>query len=152
MNGGVRADPKAPLIVELWKQYAGQIESDLLGLGLDLADWHQDTRDERGRPKLSSRRLAVVLEHLSDESAFKTALRGGRQSRATRVIEETLNEAMRLRASYETVASQGQVQWDPADYAWLDPKDEIERAERLAAEEAEREAADDTFFSELGFT
>lgn len=144
--------PKAPLLVELWKRYAGAIESDLLGLGLNIADWHQDTRDEHGRPKLSSRRMLVVLEHLSEDSAFKTALRGGRQSRATRVREETLNEALRLRASYEAVASHGEVSWDAADYAWLDPQDEIERAKRQADEAKEREAADEDFYADLGFT
>lgn len=153
MRVGARQGPKAPTLVEwLWKPYAGQIESDLLGLGLNIADWHQDTRDEHGRPVLSSRRLMVVLEHLPEESAVKAALRGGRQSRAQRVHEETLNEALRLRASYEAVASQGEVTWDASEFAWRDPQDEVEIAKRRAEEEAEREHSQQELFDEFGFT
>lgn len=101
---------------------------------------------------MSSRRLMVLLEHLPDESAFKTALRGGRQTRAQRVIEETLNEALRLRASYETVASGGQVQWDASEFAWRDPVDEIEQTQKREQEEAEREHAESDIFADLGFT
>lgn len=96
--------------------------------------------------------MMVLLEHLDDESAFKTWLRDGRQSRATRAREETLNEAIRLRASYETVASHGEVQWDANDFTWLDPIDEIERAKKRAEEEAERERADEDFYADMGFT
>lgn len=129
------------------------MEADLLGLGLNIADWHQDRRDEHGRPLLSSRRLMVMLEHaLDDESAFRTWTRDGRQSRATRVREETLNEALRLRSSYETVASHGEVSWDANDFTWLDPIEHAERIKRQAEEEAERQRADEDFYSDMGFT
>lgn len=101
---------------------------------------------------MSSRRLLIVLQHLPDESAFKTAVRGGRQTRAQRIHEEIFNEALRLRASYETIASHGQVSWDAADFAWLDPVDARERAEQIAAEDEEEHAASEDFYSDLGFT
>jgi len=96
--------------------------------------------------------MMVLLEHLDDESAFRTWLRGGRQSRATRVQEERLNEAMRLRSSYEAVSSRGEVSWSASDYAWLDPIDQAEANKRKAEEEAEREAAEEDFFSDMGFS
>lgn len=153
MRSGGPPAPKVPVLVEFWKRYAGHIESDLLALGLNIADWHQDTRDEHGRPVLSSRRLMVVLQHLADDSAFKThAVRRGRQTRSQRVHEETLNELLRLRSSYEAVASQGKVAWNPADFAWTDPVDELEVARRRAEEAEEREHAEEDIFTDLGFT
>lgn len=62
--------------VYLWKRYPTQIEADLAFRGIDIADWHQNTRDERGRMVLSSRRLLGLLEHLPDTGAFKMALAG----------------------------------------------------------------------------
>lgn len=152
-NGGGPPDPKVTELIELWKRHASEIESDLLTRGINIADWHQDTRDEFGRPILSSRRLVVLLKHLPDESAFRTEfVRGGRQTRAERVAEETLNEALRLRASYETVASHGEVQWDASDYAWLDPIDQVEKDKQRAAEAEEREYAEEDFYADLGFS
>ena len=145
MIGGVRPAPKVPLAIEVWKRYAGEIEADLLKIGTDIADWHQG--------RMSSRRLLVLLEHgLPDESAFKTALRGGRMSRGQRVLEEQLNEQIRLRAAYEFIASRGEVEWNAADYAWLDPVDAAERDRKKAEEEAEREQSVDAFESSIGFS
>ena len=82
----------------------------------------------------------------------RDALRGGRQSRLQRAIEEILNEGLRLRASYEAVASQGEVRWDATEYAWRDPVDERERAKQFEAEAEEAQEATDDIFSDLGFT
>jgi len=101
---------------------------------------------------MSSRRLLIVLQHLPEDWAFKTAVRGGRQSRSQRVLEEQLNEQYRLRASYEAVASHGEVSWDPSDFAWYDPIDARERAEQQVAEAEEGQAATEDFYSDLGFT
>lgn len=145
MSGGARPAPKVPLAIEVWRSYAAEIEADLLKIGTDIADWHQG--------RMSSRRLLVLLEHgLPDESAFKTALRGGRQSRGQRVLEEQLNEQMRLRAAYEFIASRGEVEWNAADYAWVDPVDAVELEKQRAVEEAERERAQDDFESSIGFS
>ena len=133
-----------PLAISVWRKYAGQIESDLLCRGIDIKDWHQGG--------MSSRRLLVLLEHLPDESAFKTAVRGGRMSRGQRVLEEQLNEQLRLRASYEYVASHGEVEWDASEFAWLDPVDAVERDRKKAEEEAERERAVGDFESSIGFS
>lgn len=152
MRGGVEPVRKVPTTIELWKRFAGRIESDLLSVGLDIADWHQGTRDEYGRLRLSSRRLLVVLENLSDRSAFRTALRGGRQSRRERVVEELLNEAMRLRSSTEAIGSRGEVRWDPADFAWRDPVEQAELDRRRAVEQAAAEEDSEDLYADLGFT
>lgn len=153
MRVGARRGRKAPIAISLWRSFAGPIEADLADRGFDIADWHQATRDRDGRLKLSSRKLLVLLEHSRDESAFAGhAVRGGRQSRTQRVREELINELMRLRASYEAVASRGEVRWDPSDFAWLDPVDEKARAERLAAEQAEAEASAENLYADMGMT
>ncbi|TXH47824.1 MAG: hypothetical protein E6Q97_26350 [Desulfurellales bacterium] len=152
-RSGGRPAPKVPTAIELWKRYAGQIESDLTRLGIDIADWHQATRDEHGRLKLSSRKLLVLLKYLPDESQTRTdAERGGRQTRGQRVLEETLNEAMRLRASTEAIGSRGEVRWDPDEYAWRDPVDQKRIDEQLAVERVEAARAQEDLLTDLGFT
>jgi hypothetical protein len=95
---GARPDPKAPLAISLWLRYAGPIEADLYRIGADIADWHNGT--------MSSRRLLVLLKYSEDDTAFaKHYIRGGRQSRWRRVIEEIFNEQLRMRASYEAMST-----------------------------------------------
>jgi len=102
---------------------------------------------------MSSRRLLVLLDNLTEESAFRTyAERGGRQTRKERVQEETLNEALRLRASTEAIASRGEVRWDPAEFAWRDPVEQAELDRRRAAEQAAAEADSEDLYADLGFT
>lgn len=145
MRSGGRPAPKVPIAVDIWKRYAGQIEADLLRQGVDIADWHQGT--------MSSRRLLVLLKYPRESDWFaRDALRNGRQTRMQRAVEEILNENLRLRSSYEAVASHGDVRWDASDFAWVDPVDERERAKWAAEEAAEAQEAADDFFSDLGFT
>lgn len=61
-----------------WKRYPTQIESDLSRFhpNLDISDWHTGELDSRGWPKLSSRKLLTLIEHLPLEGAFKMALMG----------------------------------------------------------------------------
>jgi hypothetical protein len=134
-----------PVVVEVWKRYAGQIEADLLRQGVDIADWH--------RGILSSRRLMVLLKYQRDDDWFtRDAIRGGRQSRWQRVIEEIYNEQLRLRSSYEAVASQGDVRWDASEFAMRDPVDQVEHEKLKAAESEAVKEATDEFFSDLGFS
>ncbi|SRX93559.1 hypothetical protein MSP7336_01798 [Mycobacterium shimoidei] len=62
--------------VYLWKRYPTQIEADLAFRGIEIADWHQNARDNRGRMLLSSRKLLALLENLPDTSATKMAMAG----------------------------------------------------------------------------
>lgn len=65
----------------LWflKRWPKQIESDLANLPGGrkiLRQWHRGERDKRGRLKVSSRELLVLLEYLPDKGALKMALQG----------------------------------------------------------------------------
>lgn len=133
------------MAIEFWKRYAGQIEADLLRQGIDIADWHQG--------RMSSRRLLVLLKYPRESDWFtRDALRNGRQTRMQRAVEEIVNEGLRLRASFETIGTKGQVRWDATEFFWNDPVDERERAERLSNEAAEAQEATDDIFSDLGFS
>lgn len=152
-RSGGRPAPKVPTAIEIWKRFAGQIEDYLDARGHNIADWHQGTRDEYGRLRMSSRKLLVLLRYAPDESPFRTdAERGGRQSRAQRVLEETLNEAMRLRASTEAIGSRGEVRWNPDEFAWRDPVDQKRIDEQLAVERVEAARAQEDLLTDLGFT
>jgi hypothetical protein len=93
-----------------------------------------DTTD----PYLSSRRLLVLLEHLPEDGAFKTATRGGRWSLAQQIAAEGVNEQYRMRASYHAAHStdDNDVRFDPTDYEFVDPVIAQARAEAEAAESA----------------
>lgn len=41
-----------------------------------LRQWHRGSRDKRGRLKVTSRELLVIIEYLPDKGAFKMALQG----------------------------------------------------------------------------
>ncbi|GAA2436172.1 hypothetical protein [Mycolicibacterium llatzerense] len=63
----------------LWflKRWPKQIEYDLADKDRSiLRDWHRGTRDKRGRLKVTSRELLVLIEYLPDDGAFKMALQG----------------------------------------------------------------------------
>lgn len=53
----------------LLREYAEDIEGDLLFRGIDIFDWY--------RGKVSDRRMLVLLKKLPEDSAFKTAFRKG---------------------------------------------------------------------------
>lgn len=74
-------------------RWPDEIESDLLLRGIDIAHWHQLTiNPETGCPRLSSRRLMVLLEHLPDTSEFKAAAeRGGRWPDWKQMLSEIAN-------------------------------------------------------------
>lgn len=120
--------------------------------GIDIAHWHQLTiNPETGVPRLSSRRLLVLLEHLDDDSAFKTAAeRGGRWPTWKQMLAEIANESYRFRSSYHAVNStpDNDARFDPSKFEFLDPIDEKLRAER----EAEEAAAADLFNTQIGYS
>lgn len=81
---GARLDPKAPLAIDLWRNNAKAIDAYLLDRGLDIGDWHRGTLNEHGTPKLSSRRLIALCEHIPEL--------GGRWPIALKVASETHRE------------------------------------------------------------
>lgn len=108
----------------LVRHFPGQIESDLLDKNLEIADWHQGTRDEHGRLKLSSRRLLEVLEYLRPESAFKTwAERHGDWSTEEKMRQTVANELSRLRSTIQ--ARFGGSPYEPM--LWISPGERVEQ-------------------------
>jgi hypothetical protein len=104
------------------RYFPGQIESDLLDKNLDIADWHQGTRDEHGRLKLSSRRLLEVLEFLPERSAFKTwAERHGDWCTEQKMLQTIANEESRLRSTIQ--ARYGGSPYEPM--LWISPGERI---------------------------
>ena len=136
--------------VWLWSRCPEEIESDLLVRGVDIGLWHRLTiNPDTGAPYLSSRRLLLLLEHLPDDSAVKTAARGGRWSDWKRMLAEVANEAYRFRASYHAVHSteDNDVRFDPSRVEFVDPvvaevRAELERAEAEVAAQTEPDLAD----------
>lgn len=135
----------------VWLRWPDVIEADLLGIGVDIGHWHRLTVDpETGCPRLSSRRLLVLLDNLPASSGFKkVADRHGRQTRGERVAEDTYNEIALLRASFHIVNGGRDAAYEP--FRYRDPVDEKLRAEREAAEEAAAVEAAELFDSEIGF-
>lgn len=136
----------------MWLRWPDEIEADLFAeYGVDIGHWHRLTLDpDTGCPRLSSRRLLVLLDKLSETSEFKKASeRGGRQSRAERVVENTYNEIALLRASFHVVNGGKEAAYEP--YRYRDPVDELAIAKREAAEAEEAAAAAAQFDADIGF-
>lgn len=122
--------------------------------GTDIAHWHQLTiNPETGCPRLSSRRLLVLLEHLPDTSAFKTAAeRGGRWPDWKQMLSEIANEGYRFRASYHAVHSTDDhdATFDPSQFEFVDPA--VRRQlEEQAKQEAEVAAQTEPELAEAGW-
>lgn len=91
----------------------------------------------------------MIVDGLPEEGRYKTAKRGGRQTRRERVAEEHYNELARLRLSYHVVNGGSDAMYDPI--FCIDPVDERIQAEIDAATAKEQAQAIATFESEIGF-
>lgn len=93
----------------------------------------------------------MIIEGLEAEGRYKKAARGGRQTRAERVKEETYNEIAILRSSYHTVNTEnGEGYYEPVILS--DPVDEAEKARRDKEKALQANRANQDFESEMGFT
>lgn len=120
----------------LWflKRWPKQIESDLSHDRSILRDWHRGTRDERGRLKVTSRELLVLLEYLPDKGAFKMALQG-REG-------DWPEDVQILAAIHECLAMSNAVKFGQGEApVFLSPKARWERHLEQAEEEADLEYA-----------
>lgn len=133
-------------------RFPEEIEDDLLAhRNIDIGLWHQLTINPlTGGPYLSSRRLLVIIEGLPEGGRYKTAARGGRQTRAERVAEEHYNETARLRLSYHVGTFGGEAAYEPIYI--IDPVDERRQAELEAEDEQYQAQAISNFESEIGFS
>jgi hypothetical protein len=122
--------------------------------GIDIAHWHRLTIDPETKcPRLSSRRLLVLLDKLPDESEYKTmAERGGRLPPAIAIAAQSFNEQLRLRASFHAANStdDNDARFDPEPYFYLDPVDLRAQAEQ-EQREAEQAALTEPELAEAGW-
>jgi hypothetical protein len=125
------------------RDYPAQIESDLLDKGLEIGDWYQQTRDEHGRLKLSSRRLLEVLDNLPERSAFNTALRQGDWPEDTQILAKIHEEIAGRNASERGESS---------FTSFVSPKERLARYLEAHEESLARQDDDEMFYSDMGFS
>ncbi|MGQ9348951.1 hypothetical protein [Mycolicibacterium gilvum] len=118
---------------------------------MDIGLWHSlKINPDTGGPYLSSRRLLNLLERLPEESEFKKqSERGGRQSRAERVREDTYNEIAKQRVSFHAAHGGEAAVYEP--FLYRDPVDERLIAERKAEEAKRAIDSQGDFESQLGY-
>jgi hypothetical protein len=132
-----------------WSQAPTELESDLLPKA-DIYDWHRGTLDQFGALKLSSRRLLVLIDKLDDESAYRTALRGGYWSEKQLIQAEIYNELALLRSAYFTVNGPEGSGYEP--FQFVDPIVRIEKAIEQHAEDEEAEQAEEQYYRDMGWS
>lgn len=129
----------------IWAAHPTEIETDLLDRGIDIFDWHQGTRDSRGRMKLSSRRLLALLTHSRPDAAYR--LRGD-WAEDTYILAAVYNELARLRVGYHIV--HGGESYDPV--VLRSPEQQRLLEETEAAAEEFRDDAEEQFYTQMGWT
>jgi hypothetical protein len=130
-------------VLRVLRDYPTQIESDLLDKGLEIGDWYQQTRDEHGRLKLSSRRLLEVLDNLPERGAFNTALREGSWPEETQILAK-IHEVI----AGDSAAKRGESSFT----AFVDPKERVARYLAEHEESLARQDDDEMFYSDMGFS
>ena len=131
-------------MLRVLRDYPTQIESDLLDKGLEIGDWYQQTRDEHGRLKLSSRRLLdVVIPNLPERSAFNTALREGDWPEDTQILAKIHEEI-----AGDNASKRGERSFT----SFVSPKDRLDRYIEQQEESLSRQDDDELFYSDMGFS
>lgn len=132
------------MVLRLLADYPTEIESDLLDKGLDIADWYQQTRDEHGRLKLSSRRLVDgIIPHLGELSAFNTALREGDWPELTQMVAKI----------HEEIAGVNAAKREEREFTvFVSPKERVARYIAAQEEALDRRDDEEMFYSDMGFS
>lgn len=126
------------------RDHPTEIESDLLDKGLEIGDWYQQTRDDQGRLKLSSRRLLdVVLPNLPEMSAFNAALREWDWPEPTQILAKIHEEIAGTNAG-----KRGESEFT----AFVSPKERLARYIEEHEESLARQDDDEMFYSDMGFS
>ncbi|MGV0628469.1 hypothetical protein [Mycobacteroides chelonae] len=110
---------------------------------MNIADWHQGTRDARGALVLSSRQLLNLVYRLPETSQFKTHApppfgRDGDWTDLQKIAAETHNEIAAYRAS-----KYAGTEYEYAYTTFLSPKERLDRAIEEAAQVEFQESAFD---------
>lgn len=117
--------------IALWGR---QIEADLFVRGIDIGWWHRYTLTDEGVPRLSSRRLLIVLDELGENTAYKTVLRDGQWPLWQRMLKTVANETSLHRAC---LYADGDNAYAPM--LFVDP---IQQAKQWKLQQAEMELAE----------
>lgn len=110
---------------------ANQIEADLAARRIDLNWWHRLTLNTDGVPRLSSRKLLVLLD---------------RWPTSQQMLKTLVNETSLHRAS---LYAGGDNEYAPTIY--MDPLEQQKQIEALQAELEEREKAQAQIYGDLGW-
>jgi hypothetical protein len=132
------------MVLRVLRDYPTEVESDLLDKGLEIGDWYQQTRDDHGRLKLSSRRLLdVVLPNLPEVSAFNDALREGDWPESTQILAKI----------HEEIAGDNASKREEREFmVFLSPKDRLARYIEEHEESLARQDDEEMFYSDMGFS
>ena len=101
------------------REYAEDIEADLLYRGIDIFDWYQG--------KISSRRMLVLIRKLPVDSAFKTALRDD-WNIDQHLSAAAVNELRAMRADLWMIHRQATLPFRPVESPQARQKREQKRA------------------------
>lgn len=125
--------------VLVWRQHPTEIEADLSEYhGRSIKEWHRGT--------MSSRELLVLVRHLKDGSAYKTALRDGKWPEFMQILADLHKEVSLLRGVH--VSGDGEYEL----HRFVDPSErEALHLEQVEAQQFLDEATDD-LYEMVGFT
>lgn len=129
------------------KHWPTEIEADLSFRDIDLSWWHRLTVDGDGVPRLSSRRLLVLVDQLPESSAYKTALREGQWPVWQCMLKTLTNETALHRAG---LYAGGDNAYVPMVY--VDPVESRERAEEAEAITELKKEAEAHLYNRFGWT
>lgn len=123
------------------REYGVAIEADLQReYRVDLADWH--------RGAVSSRRVMVLLEGLSEDSGYRTGLeRGGNWPVWQQMVKHAANEAALHRASLYAGSDHS---YSPTVY--LDPLEQVERLHEDQADTMFHQESEQELYGALGWS
>lgn len=129
------------------RQWPNEIEADLAFRGIDIGWWHRNTLTGEGVPRLSSRRLLLLLDELPETSAYKTMLRDGQWPLWQRMLKTLTNETSLHRAG---LYAGGDASYEPMVY--VDPIEQRERAEEAQAVQEFHAEAEAQLYNRFGWT
>lgn len=130
------------------REFPREIEADLALNGLDIGWWHRGTLNDEGFPRLSSRRLLVLLDGLGENSMWRTEFeRSGNWPAWMQMLQTVANEVSLHRAS---LYAGGDNEYAPK--IWMNPKEVRDEIEATQKDRKFREKVSARVYRNLGWT
>lgn len=130
-----------------WRLQPAEIDAGLIADGINILDWHDATRDEHGRLKLSSRRLLGLIERLWNTEPYRRSTSASGWSELEELTARTGVEIAVYRAS-KYAGSEYEYEPDLP----VPPKDRWKKYVEDIKDTADVEDAREDTFSDMGFT